>query len=164
MLKLFLLFLKINFLSTSGPASIGISQKLLVPEIISQDKFNQIIAISTGVPGSDAIQIAWQVGYEVNGFLGALIAVCGALVPSILLVSLILIGIKFISPELLKKFFGGVNYALSVFLILTALSLLPQTFQLISIVLILLTILMFFLKIPLILILIICGIIGIFFI
>lgn len=163
MLKLFLLFLKINLLSTSGPASIGISQKLLVPEILSQDKFNQIIAISTGVPGSDAIQIAWQVGYEVNGFLGAIIATCGALIPSILLVSIFLLGLKFISPVILKKFFSGVNPALSVFLIITALSLIPKDFQLFPAILIILTIGMFYLKIPLIIILVLCGIGGVFF-
>lgn len=163
LLKLFLIFLKINFLSTSGPASIGISQKLLVPNFISQDSFNRIIAISTGIPGSDAVQIAWQVGYELHGFLGALVALCGALIPSILMVTLVLIGIKFISPDILSKFFNGINPALAVFLIITALTLIPTQFSIFSTIIILLSFLMFFIKIPLVVILIICGVIGIIF-
>lgn len=163
LLQLFYTFFKINCLSTSGPASIGITQKLIVPSMVSVDKFNEIIAISSGIPGSDAMQIAWQVGYEVHGIIGALFSVLGALIPSILLVSIVLIGIKFISPDILKKFFNGVNPALAVFLTVTALSLLPTHIQLLPIFIVLLTILMFYLKIPLLVILIVGGTLGILF-
>lgn len=69
LLDLFITFIKINFLTTSGPASIGLTRQLVVPTFVSADKFNQILAISSGIPGSDAIQMAYQVGYVYKGFL-----------------------------------------------------------------------------------------------
>lgn len=123
MIDLFLTFVKINFLTTSGPASIGLTKQLVVPTIVPEDKFNQMLALASGIPGSDAIQMAWQIGYYANGVLGALIAILGALLPCIMLVAAFSIGIKFVDQAMLSKFFSGVNPALCVMLLVTAVGL-----------------------------------------
>jgi chromate transporter len=161
LLKLFLTFVKINLLAPSGPASIGLTQKFVVPEMITADKFNEIIAIASGVPGSDAIQIAWQVGFAAHGFLGAIIATLGALTPCISLAIIVSMVFKYISIDVMKSFFKGVMPALAVFLVLTAFNLIPHTFSLFLIGIMLLTVVMLFLKLPISVILVICGLLGI---
>jgi chromate transporter len=149
-------------MSPSGPASIGLTQKLVVPEIVTPDKFNEIIAISAGVPGSDAIQIAWQVGFTSHGFLGALIATLGALTPCIFLATVVSMLMKYIPLDILKRFFSGVMPALAVFLVLTAFNLIPHVFSLFLVGIVLLTILLLVLKVPISIILIMCGLLGVF--
>jgi chromate transporter len=161
LLKLFLIFLKINLLSPSGPASVAITQKLVVPNMVSEEKFLQIISIVSGVPGSDAVQIAWFVGYEVHGFIGSLVALMAALIPSILLVSFIILGLRLVSPDVLKAFFKGLAPAMATFLVLTATTLLPQPMNIFAFVVILGTILLYFLKVPISVVLLIFGIVGV---
>lgn len=160
LLQLFWLFFKINVFTPSGPASYGLTQKLAVPTLISQDKFAQFVAISSGIPGSDAIQMAWQVGYEVAKIKGAIVAVLGALTPCILLVSLVMIGLQYIQPTTLSKFMNGVKPALILLLITTAIGILPfgqLTTNRYLISTLIAAVLMYF-KAPLTLTLVICGI------
>ena len=162
LLKLFFIFVKINLLAPSGPASIGLTQKFVVPNIITPEKYNEIIAIASGVPGSDAIQIAWQVGFATHGFLGAIVATLGALTPCISLAIIVSMLFKYISIDIMKSFFKGVMPALAVFLVLTAFNLIPHTFSLFLIGIMLLTVVLLILKVPISVILIMCGIVGIF--
>lgn len=118
--KIFFLFFKINLFSPSGPASYGLAEKLLVSEIISQSKYQQIVAISANIPGSDAIQLAWQVGFHAAHIKGAVIAILGALAACIVLVSLLMVILKFIPQTILDKFFVGVKPILFLFLLQTA--------------------------------------------
>jgi chromate transporter len=161
LLKLFLTFLKINFLTTSGPASIGLTQQLIVPDMVSKSKFSEMVAITSGIPGSDAMQMAWQTGYEVSGVLGAIVSVVGALIPTLLLVSIVVMGIKYIDAKVLSKFFSGVNPVLAVMLVMTAISLLPANkFDVVPLSILLLSVILFLFKIPLIVCLLIGGAIG----
>lgn len=159
MINLFLTFLKINFLTTSGPASIGLTRQFVVPGMLSEDKFNQVFAISSGIPGSDAIQMAWQVGYCVKGFLGAIVAVIGALIPTIFLLGVVYFGMKFVSPKTLAKFFDGVNPALAVLLVSTALGIVKFNVNAQLLILILAAV-MIYCKIPVYFVLIASGLIG----
>ncbi len=111
--KLFVVFFKINLFTTSGPASYGLTEKLVVPELVSPETYQRAVAISASIPGSDAVQMAWQIGFSVSGILGAIIAVFGALVPCIALSSLVIIGMSYLSPEFLNKFMYGVNQSCS---------------------------------------------------
>ena len=158
--NLFLTFLKINLLTSSGPASIGFTKQLVVPVMISEDKFFQITAITSGIPGSDAIQMAWQIGYAVRGIMGAVVAIIGALIPCIALVWLVMVGMRFINPTIMQKFFSGVNPALAVLLIVTALSLFKPTGN-IRIILVLISAVLFLFKAPALLVLVLCGLIGV---
>ncbi|MFH0782934.1 MAG: chromate transporter [Pseudomonadota bacterium] len=160
MLNLFLCFLQINLLTTSGPASIGLTKQLIVPTMISENDFSRIMAISSAVPGSDAIQMACQVGYLTHGFLGAVVAVLGALIPSLLLLILVLAGIHFIKPDILALFFDGVKPALAIMLIITAIGLI-KTSSYTAYTILIIAALLFAIKIPLPVLLIICGLLGI---
>jgi chromate transporter len=161
LLKLFWLFVKINFLTVSGPASIGLTKQLIVPALMPENEFIRIAAISMGIPGSDAIQMALQVGYYVSGVLGAVVSVIGALIPCILLVSLVIAGMNFIPDKVLSGFFKGVAPALAVLLFVTAVQLYkPGTAWLFVICAGVAAVLML-LKAPTILVLLSCGAIGV---
>lgn len=161
LLDLFITFIKINFLTTSGPASIGLTRQLVVPTFVSADKFNQILALSSGIPGSDAIQMAYQVGYVYKGFFGALIATLGALLPCIFLVTIFSFGLKFIDQEILAKFFKGINPALAITLLFTAINLYnPLQLDLGPTIIFCLAGSLFFLGIPIPVVLIMSGIFG----
>jgi chromate transporter len=161
LLKLFWLFIKINFLTVSGPASVGLTKQLVVPSMMTENDFIKIASISMGIPGSDAIQLALQTGYKISGISGAIISVIGALIPCILLVSLVMIGMNFIPNKVLTNFFKGVTPALAILLVITAFQLFKSGFNWLIVIYTGLAILLFYLKIPTILILIICGFIGI---
>lgn len=160
LLKLFLTFLKINFICTSGPASLGLTKQIVVPAMISEDKFIQIASIASGIPGSDAMQMAWQVGFAVKGWLGALVSVIGALLPTLLLLGIVYLTLSFINPKIISKFFSGVNPALSVLLVVTALSIFKAPTPA-HYVIALVAAVMFYFKIPIYLVLILAGLISV---
>lgn len=162
LLKLFLTFLKINCLSPSGPASIGLTQKIVVPDLITQEQFVQSVSISVSIPGSDAIQMAYQIGYQVHGVSGAIVSILGALLPTILIITLILLGLRWVSPEILKAFFKGLAPAMAVFLIFTAITLFPKPINVFTFVVAFGAMVMIALKVPVSIILIVFGLIGIY--
>ena len=163
MFNLFLIFFKINLLSPSGPTSVGLTEKLVVPNLITHEKFSEILAISSGMPGSDAVQMAWQIGYATKGITGAFISVLGALIPCILMVVLAMIGLSFFSPKILAKFFDGVKPALAIFLVMTAFGMFPHTGMVMkSVIIAIIVIPMFYFKLPILLILVLSGLIGLF--
>jgi len=161
MVDLFLIFVKINFLTTSGPASIGLTKQLVVPSVVPEDKFNQMLALASGIPGSDAIQMAWQIGYFAGGVVGALVAVLGALLPCIILVATFTAGLRFIEPDLLSKFFRGVNPALCVMLLVTAVGLYSPMAGVGPSVVFCVAAALMFAGIPMPLILVLCGAAGV---
>jgi chromate transporter len=81
LLQLFWTFIKINFLSTSGPASVGLLYKEAVGNIMTEGQFIQAVGFSSVLPGSDALQLAMFVGYAAGGVPGALVALLGSILP-----------------------------------------------------------------------------------
>lgn len=84
-LLLFWTFLKVNLLSTSGPASVGLLYKEAVGRFLTEQQYIQAVGFSTLLPGSDALQLAMFVGYTTAGFLGGFVALLGAILPPTLL-------------------------------------------------------------------------------
>ena len=82
---LFWLFLKINLLSTSGPASIGLLHSEAVGTLLTEAQFIEAVGISNLLPGSEAIKLAIFTGYSIAGVGGALAAMLGAVLPPTLL-------------------------------------------------------------------------------
>lgn len=163
LLKLFFLFFKINLLTTSGPASYGFTEKLVVPSLINQQKFQKIVTIASSIPGSDAVQMAWQIGYEVAKFPGAITAVLGALVPCIVLVSLVMFSINLFTPSIVSKFINGIKPVIFFLLIFTAIGLLPpipKLFTYKTILPLILSAIMLYFKLPLFLTIILVGLIS----
>ncbi|NJC98654.1 MAG: hypothetical protein C3F07_21440 [Anaerolineales bacterium] len=85
LLHLFWTFIKINLLSTSGPASVGLLYKEAVGKFMTDAQFIQAVGISSFLPGSDALQLAMFVGYSAHGVSGALVALLGSILPPTLL-------------------------------------------------------------------------------
>lgn len=71
--QLFLIFLKINLLTTSGPASVGLLYKEAAGIFMTETQFVQAVGISSVLPGSDALQLAMFVGYSAAGVPGSLV-------------------------------------------------------------------------------------------
>ena len=86
---LFLLFLKVNLLTTSGPASVGLLHEETVGRFLAEDEFVKAVAFSNVLPGSDALQLAMYVGYQVGGLPGALVALLASILPPAVLAVLL---------------------------------------------------------------------------
>lgn len=80
-LKLFWMFLKVNLLTTSGPASVGLLYKESVGSIMSEAQFIEAVGLSNILPGSEALKLAMFVGYAAGGLPGVLTALLGAVLP-----------------------------------------------------------------------------------
>ncbi|MCX7683306.1 MAG: chromate transporter, partial [Anaerolineae bacterium] len=78
---LFLTFLKVNLLTTSGAASVGLLYSEAVGTLMSREEFIEAVGYSTVLPGSDALELAVFVGYRVGGLPGVAVACLGVLLP-----------------------------------------------------------------------------------
>lgn len=85
LLLLFWTFLKINLLSTSGPASVGLLYKEAVGHFLTEQQYIQAVGFSTLLPGSDALQLAMFIGYTISGIPGGFVALIGAILPPTIL-------------------------------------------------------------------------------
>jgi chromate transporter len=83
--SLFWLFIKVNLLTTSGPASVGLLYKETVGTLMSESDFVEAVGFSSVLPGSDALQLAMFVGYAAGGLTGALVALLGSILPPTLM-------------------------------------------------------------------------------
>ncbi len=79
--KLFWMFLKVNILSTSGPASIGLLYKEAVGSIMTESEFIEAVGFSNVLPGSEALKLAMFVGFAAAGVPGIMAALLGSIIP-----------------------------------------------------------------------------------
>lgn len=79
--ELFWLFIKVNLLTTSGPASVGLLYKEAVGRFMDESEFVEAVGFSSVLPGSDALQLAMFVGYAAGGVPGAFAALLGSILP-----------------------------------------------------------------------------------
>ena len=79
--ELFWLFIKVNLLTTSGPASVGLLYKEAVGRFMDESEFVESVGFSRVMPGSDALQLAMFVGYAAGGVPGAFAALLGSILP-----------------------------------------------------------------------------------
>ncbi len=90
-LELFLTFLKIGTVSFGGGYGMI---PLLTDEVVtrgwlSSEELLNFIAVSESTPGPIAINMATFVGYSQGGFIGALLATCGVVLPAFVIILLI---------------------------------------------------------------------------
>ena len=119
--QLFITFLKVNSLTTSGPASAGLLYTEMVGKLMTREEFIEAVGYSSVLPGSDALQMAIFVGYRVAGVPGAIIACIGAILPP----TVIMFGIAIILTRLrneawIGSFVKGLAPALAALLLVTA--------------------------------------------
>lgn len=119
--QLFLIFLKINLLSTSGPASVGLLYHEVVGKSVTEGQFVQAVGFSSVLPGSDALQLAMYIGYAVGGIPGGLVALLASILPP----TVIILGVTMILHRVrreawISSFVEGLTPAISVLMLFTA--------------------------------------------
>jgi chromate transporter len=121
LLQLFWTFLKVNLLSTSGPASVGLMYHEVVGRFVTEEQFVQAVGLSSVLPGSDALQLAMYIGYAVGGVTGGIVALTASILPP----TVIILGVTFILHRLRREawvshFVEGLAPAISVLMVFTA--------------------------------------------
>ena len=120
-ISLFWVFIKINLLTTSGPASVGLLYEEAVGKLMGEAEFVEAVGFSSVLPGSDALQLAMFVGYAAGGVPGALAALFGSILPP----TLLMLGVVTILQRLrgeawIGDFVRGLTPAVAVLMVLVA--------------------------------------------
>ena len=121
LLQIFWVFLKVNLLSTSGPASVGLLYHEVVGNMVTESQFVQAVGLASVLPGSDALQLAMYIGYTVGGIPGGLVALAASILPP----TVIILGVTMILHRLrreawLANFVEGLAPAIAVLMLFTA--------------------------------------------
>lgn len=120
-LKLLWLFLKVNLLSPSGPASIGLLYKEAVGTIMTEDQFVEAVGFSNVLPGSEALKLAMFVGFAAGGVPGVFTALLGAILPPTLMMLVVSAVLQqFQEEDWLKGFVAGMSPAVAALIIVVA--------------------------------------------
>ncbi len=119
--QLFWTFIKVNLLSTSGPASVGLLYHEAIGRFVTEDQFIQAVGLSSVLPGSDALQLAMYIGYSAGGISGGLVALLASILPP----TVIILGVTMVLHRLRREawvgnFVEGLAPAISVLMIFTA--------------------------------------------
>jgi len=88
-IRLLWMFLKVNILSPSGPASIGLLYKEAVGKIMTEAQFVEAVGFSNVLPGSEALKLAMFVGFAAGGIPGVFTALLGAILPPTILMMVV---------------------------------------------------------------------------
>jgi chromate transporter len=119
--ELFLMFVKVNLLTTSGPASVGLLYKEAVGKIMTEAEFVEAVGFSSVLPGSDALQLAMFVGYSAGGIQGALVALLGSILPPTALMLTIVTILQRVRGEAwVGNFVRGLTPAVAILMVLVA--------------------------------------------
>ena len=120
-ISLFWIFIKINLLTTSGPASVGLLYKEAVGHLMSESDFVEAVGFSSVLPGSDALQLAMFVGYAAGGVPGAFAALFGSILPPTLLMLAVVSILQRLRGEAwIGNFVRGLSPAVAVLMVLVA--------------------------------------------
>lgn len=121
LLQLLWLFIKVNLLSTSGPASVGLLHTEAVGKIMTEAQFIQAVGLSSVLPGSDALQLAMFVGYSAGGVAGALVALLGSILPPTVLMFVVVSVLHRLRREAwVSRFVEGLTPAVTVLMLFVA--------------------------------------------
>ncbi len=120
-IKIFWTFLKINLLTTSGPASVGLLYDEAVGHLMTRTEFVEAVGFSSALPGSDALQLAMFVGYAAKGIPGAIAALIGSILPpTLLMLGVVSILNRIRGEAWVSNFVSGLTPAVAVLMILVA--------------------------------------------
>lgn len=120
-LSLFWIFIKVNLLTTSGPASVGLLYKEAVGKLLTEEEFVEAVGYSSVLPGSDALQLAMFVGYSAGGVFGALAALLGSILPPTLIMLAVVTLLQHLRGEAwVGNFVRGLSPAVAVLMVVVA--------------------------------------------
>lgn len=130
-LQLFWGFFKVGILGYGGgPGSLSLIQAISVDEYhwLTNQRFAEMLAIGNALPGPIATKMAATIGWRVGGLIGALAALLGVVVPSvILMLGLYRLMLKYHSNPYVAGLIRGVTPIVIVLLLLIILDLIPGT-------------------------------------
>ncbi|MBK9925940.1 MAG: chromate transporter [Anaerolineales bacterium] len=120
-LKLLWMFLKVNILSPSGPASIGLLYKEAVGTIMTEEQFVEAVGFSNVLPGSEALKLAMFVGFSAGGIPGVFTALLGAIIPpTVLMLSVAAALQQFQHENWLNGFVAGMSPAVAALIVVVS--------------------------------------------
>lgn len=120
-LELFWTFLKVNLLSTSGPASVGLLYNEAVGRFVTDGQFVQAVGFSSVLPGSDALQLAMYIGYAAGGIPGGLVALFASILPpTVLILGVVMLLHRIRREAWVASFVEGLTPAISVVILFAA--------------------------------------------
>lgn len=166
LLELFWIFIKVNLLSTSGPASVGLLYHEVVGKLITEAQFVQAVGFSSVLPGSDAMQLAMYVGYAVGGIPGGFVALLGSILPPTILMLVVTLVLHRLRREVwISNFVEGLAPAVSVLMVFTAWKIFERGGETgwISWAIAVLSLAVMLLKVPERIVIVIAGLVGILF-
>lgn len=120
-LSLLWMFLKVNVLSPSGPASVGLLYKEAVGKIMTEAQFVEAVGFSNILPGSEALKLAMFVGFAAGGIPGVMTALLGSILPPTLLMLIVASLLEqFQQEEWLQGFVSGMSPAVAALIVVVA--------------------------------------------
>jgi len=115
------MFLKVNLLSPSGPASIGLLYKEAVGKIMTEARFVEAVGFSNVLPGSEALKLAMFVGFAAGGIPGVFTALLGAILPpTVMMLAVAAILQRFQKETWLDGFVAGLSPAVAALIVIVA--------------------------------------------
>ena len=166
-LKLLWMFLKVNILSPSGPASIGLLYKEAVAkQVMTEAQFVEAVGFSNVLPGSEALKLAMFVGYAAGGIPGVLTALLGAILPPTVMMLIVAALLqRFQHSNWIDGFVAGMSPAVAALIVVVAWELFratsPKVIDRRTVVIAVLSAIAFWLEIPSPLVLLGAGILGV---
>jgi chromate transporter len=116
--RLLLMFLKVNILSPSGPASVGFLYDESVGKLMTEEQFVEAVGFSNVLPGSEALKLAMFVGYAAGGIPGVMSALLGAIIPpTIFMLVVAAVLQKFQHENWLAAFVAGMSPAVAALIV-----------------------------------------------
>ena len=122
-LQLFLTFLKVGaFAFGGGYAMLSlIGDSVLAYGWMTEEELLNFVGVETVIPGPIAVNMATFIGYEQGGFLGALLATVGVVLPSFIIILIVAALIKnLMKYPAVNAFIMGMRPALGGLILATA--------------------------------------------
>jgi chromate transporter len=129
-LELFLTFLQIGAFSFGGGYGMIslIREKILMYGWFTEEEILNMIAVAESTPGPIAVNMATFVGSAQGGFLGALLATLGVVLPSFILILLIAALMRnMLKYSGVQAFLGGIRPCIVGLILATAITMLMST-------------------------------------
>lgn len=115
MINLFITFFKIGlFTFGGGYAMIPLIERDVVEsnKWLTKEEFVEMLAVVQSLPGPISVNSALFIGYRVRGFMGALMAVLGIIIPSFVIILLIAMAFTdLVDNPTVAKIFKGIRPA-----------------------------------------------------
>ena len=164
--RLFWMFVKVNVLSTSGPASVGLLYKESVGPLMSEAEFIEAVGFSNVLPGSEALKLAMFVGYAAGGIPGTVAALFGSILPPTLIMLGVAAAIQRVQGEAwMNGFIKGLAPAVAMLIVVVAWQIFrsesTKTIQARALIIAGLSALAFWLNVPSPLVLLGAGVLGV---